>query len=439
MPGGQRLSSAMHGRGGAREVRRRGDPPAADLPADRAAHAGADLGRHRPSRLRLPTACRPTSTRRPSRTLTQGRTRQRRHPRDRREMRGAGEGEGLSIRETVIEASGRQSFVGHAARSTPSSTEFARRRRRLHPRTASDPEAGWTSSCTRWCRCCRSAGVPYRVQGTTLRPHLGSANRYGRVDPASDAFDEWKKWHEHRAQTVSALLWTASLAHRYALAGGPCDGPIPHTPDLVADGDALLLRAAEEDGLTVDGRPFGGAVRLSAPTLAAGASRVAYGERAAGRAGARGSVGRTGSWPGVRGARAFRGIAATPHEPRWSVPGHFPTYDERRNVGMENATPTARSRAGRRAGVHPGRTGVHLQVRSRRMARCGRFSAMRRAGFAATASGSGDPPHPTPRAHDGRPQPRAAAAVLADHFILPLPAPAICQVLSRRGERNFLA
>ncbi|MEU7720084.1 DUF1684 domain-containing protein [Streptomyces tibetensis] len=46
-----------------------------------------------------------------------------------------------------------------------------------------------------------------------------------------------------------------------------------------ADGEAVVLTAAESDGLTVDGRPFGGEVRLAPDPGPASAARVAYGER----------------------------------------------------------------------------------------------------------------------------------------------------------------
>ena len=46
-----------------------------------------------------------------------------------------------------------------------------------------------------------------------------------------------------------------------------------------ADGDVVVLTAAEADGLTVDGQSFGGEVRLAADPGVASAARVAYGER----------------------------------------------------------------------------------------------------------------------------------------------------------------
>ncbi|MCX5364771.1 DUF1684 domain-containing protein [Streptomyces sp. NBC_00124] len=153
----------------------------------------------------------------------------------------------------------------------------------------------------------------------------------------SDASDEWKKWHEHRVETVSAPYGPLSLTGTYWLEDYP-DGRLPDAPGTwSADGDAVLLRAAEGDGLTVDGRPFGGAVRLGADPGPVGASRVAHGERRLV------VLVREGVWgvrdfdPDSEARRAFRGIAATPHEPRWSVPGRFTPYDEPRSVRVENA------------------------------------------------------------------------------------------------------
>ncbi len=41
--------------------------------------------------------------------------------------------------------------------------------------------------------------------------------------------------------------------------------------------------------------------------------------------------------PGSPGRRAFKGIDATPYDPRWSLEGHFTPYGEHRTVRVENA------------------------------------------------------------------------------------------------------
>jgi uncharacterized protein len=52
---------------------------------------------------------------------------------------------------------------------------------------------------------------------------------------------------------------------------------------------------------------------------------------------------REGAWgvrdfaPASETRRAYRGIEATPFDPRWSVPGRFTPYGEDRIVRVENA------------------------------------------------------------------------------------------------------
>ncbi|CAM5527733.1 hypothetical protein SGLAM104S_00941 [Streptomyces glaucescens] len=52
---------------------------------------------------------------------------------------------------------------------------------------------------------------------------------------------------------------------------------------------------------------------------------------------------REGEWgvrdfdPAAGARRRFRGIAATPYDPRWSVPGRFTPYADERTVRVENA------------------------------------------------------------------------------------------------------
>jgi hypothetical protein len=100
---------------------------------------------------------------------------------------------------------------------------------------------------------------------------------------------------------------------------------------------AVVLTAEEADGLLVDGKPFAGEVRLEAGSGPATAARVGYGERRFV------VLVREGIW-GVRdfdpvspARRTFRGIEATPYDPRWSVPGRFVPYGEGRTVRVANA------------------------------------------------------------------------------------------------------
>ncbi|MET8571378.1 DUF1684 domain-containing protein [Streptomyces sp. NPDC004783] len=154
----------------------------------------------------------------------------------------------------------------------------------------------------------------------------------------TDASDEWKRWHEQRVATVSAPYGPLSLTGTHWLEDHP-DGRLPGIPGTwTADGDAVVLGATGADGLTVDGRPLDGEARLTADPGPVDAARVALGERRLV------VLVREGAW-GVRdfdpaaGTRhAFRGIAATPYDPRWSVPGRFTPYGSGpRSVRVPNA------------------------------------------------------------------------------------------------------
>lgn len=75
-----------------------------------------------------------------------------------KEWRQLAEAKNLSIRELIIEVTGRQTFIGSPRPSPPRSTAWSRRT----PATASSSSrtsrrAGSTSSRTRSCRCCRNA------------------------------------------------------------------------------------------------------------------------------------------------------------------------------------------------------------------------------------------------------------------------------------------
>lgn len=140
------------------------------------------------------------------------------------------------------------------------------------------------------------------------------------------ASDEWQRWHEQRVATVTAPYGPLALRGTYWLEDYP-DGRLPDIPgSWRADGDAVVLTAAEGDGLTVDGRPLAGDVRLAADPGPPGAARVAYGSRRLV------VLVREGVWgvrdfdPDTEARRSFGGIAVTPYDPRWSVPGRFTPY-----------------------------------------------------------------------------------------------------------------
>ncbi|MEU9628994.1 DUF1684 domain-containing protein [Streptomyces luteogriseus] len=153
----------------------------------------------------------------------------------------------------------------------------------------------------------------------------------------TDASEGWQRWHERRVAAVSAPYGPLALIGTYWLEDYP-DGRLPDIPGFwQADGDAAVLTAAEADGLTVDGQPFGGEARLAADPGPASAARVAYGERRLV------VLVREGAW-GVRdfdpessARRAFGGLRVTPYDQRWAVPGRFTPYDTGRTVRVPNA------------------------------------------------------------------------------------------------------
>ncbi|AWT42232.1 MULTISPECIES: DUF1684 domain-containing protein [Streptomyces] len=153
----------------------------------------------------------------------------------------------------------------------------------------------------------------------------------------TDPSDAWKQWHTHREGAVSAPYGPLALTGTHWLDDYP-DGRIPAIPGAWrADGDAVVLTAAEADGLTLDGRPFTGEARLTADSGPPAAARVALGERRLV------VLVREGVWgvrdfdPDAGARRAFRGIDATPYDARWSVPGRFTPYDAERTVRVANA------------------------------------------------------------------------------------------------------
>ncbi|MEU2335744.1 DUF1684 domain-containing protein [Streptomyces sp. NPDC013172] len=150
-----------------------------------------------------------------------------------------------------------------------------------------------------------------------------------------DASGDWKRWHEQRTEQVSAPYGPLALVGTHWTEDHP-DGRLPNVPGIWrADGDGLVLTAAEDDGLALDGEPFAGEIRLAADREPA--ARVTLGERHLV------VLVREDVWgirdydPAAEARRAFRGIDATPYDPRWSVPGRFTPYDDRRSVRVGNA------------------------------------------------------------------------------------------------------
>ncbi|QGV81384.1 DUF1684 domain-containing protein [Streptomyces ficellus] len=154
---------------------------------------------------------------------------------------------------------------------------------------------------------------------------------------SSDPHADWRRWHERRTASVSAPYGPLSLSGTHWLADHP-EGRIPAVPGRWReDGDHVLLSATAADGVTVDGEPLTGDVRLTADHAPIPRSRVAAGDRRLV------VLRREGLWavrdfdPGAPARRAFRGIEATPYEERWVVPGTYRPYAAERSVRVENA------------------------------------------------------------------------------------------------------
>ncbi|MFE7513965.1 DUF1684 domain-containing protein [Streptomyces sp. NPDC057540] len=154
---------------------------------------------------------------------------------------------------------------------------------------------------------------------------------------STDPQQDWQHWHEQREAAVASSYGPLSLTGTHWLADFP-GGRVPGVPgEWLEDGDEVVLTAVAEDGVTVDGKPFAGTVRLTADHAPIHESRV-------GAAGRRLVVlRREGLWavrdfdPGSEARRAFRGIEATPYDAHWVVPGVFRPYAEARSVRVENA------------------------------------------------------------------------------------------------------
>ncbi|GGX50340.1 DUF1684 domain-containing protein [Streptomyces fructofermentans] len=258
----------------------------------------------------------------------------------------------------------------------------------------------------------------------------------------TDAAEDWKRWHEHRTEAVSAPDGPLALTGTHWIGDHP-DGRLPGMPGRwTADGDAVVLTAGASDGLTLDGRPFSGGARLAADPGRAAASRVAYGARRFV------VLVREGAWgvrdfdPDAPARRAFRGIEATPYDPRWSVPGRFTPYDRDRTVRVANAD-------GRERGLElGGELAFALDGRDLTLQVSVQADDSLWAVFGDATSGRGShrfrflrPPAP---GADGWTTVDFNRALLppcafADHFICPFPPPgnALSTAIAA-GERNLL-
>lgn len=257
----------------------------------------------------------------------------------------------------------------------------------------------------------------------------------------SDAADDWKHWHEHRTETVSAPYGPVALIGTHWLEDCP-DGRLPDIPGVwILDGDAVVLTASASDGLTLDGQPFAGEIRLGADTGPVSAARVGLGERRLA------VLIREGAWgvrdydPDSAARRAFRGIEATPYDPRRSVPGRFTPYDTWRVVRVGTADGVARG-LGLDGELAFQLDGLELTLQVA-VQDDGRLWAV----FADSTSGDGSYRfrflYPGAPDAEGRTTVDFNRAVLppcafADHFICPFPPPGnTLGVAIEAGERNL--
>lgn len=237
---------------------------------------------------------------------------------------------------------------------------------------------------------------------------------------------DWRRWHEHRIDTITAPYGPLSLTGTHWLADHP-DGRVPAVPGRwSADGDEVVLHAADPDGLTLDGKPFTGTVRLTADHGPIPGSRIAHGQRRLV------VMRREGLWsvrdfdPDAPARRAFTGIETTPYDSRWVRPGHFRPYPEHRSVRVANAD-------GRERGLGlGGEIAFDLDGAERTLRVAVEQDGSLWAVFADATSGAGSyrfrflrPPAP---AADNTVTVDFNRALLppcafADHFICPLPPP----------------
>ncbi|MFJ4526448.1 DUF1684 domain-containing protein [Streptomyces sp. NPDC088810] len=257
----------------------------------------------------------------------------------------------------------------------------------------------------------------------------------------TDASDAWKQWHEQRVESVSAPYGPLALTATHWIE----DYPEGRLPDIsgkwVADEGGVVLTAAETDGLTVDGRPFAGEARLAADGGPESGARVALGGKRLV------VLVREGVWgvrvydPDSAARQAFRGIAAEPYDPRWSVPGRFTPYDGTRTIRLGNAD--GRERGFALAGELAFSLGG--QERTLKVARQG--DGLLWAVFADATSGDTSfrfrflfPPAPDAEGRTTVDFNRAQLppCAFADHFICPFPAPGnTLDVAIEAGERRL--
>ncbi|MER6914699.1 DUF1684 domain-containing protein [Streptomyces sp. NPDC000594] len=147
----------------------------------------------------------------------------------------------------------------------------------------------------------------------------------------------WLTWQERRAKTLTAPYGPLSLTGTHWLDDHP-GGRLPGIGGRWrAEGDAVVLTAAPQDGITLEGVPVDGEVRLTAhqgpvpdAPLALGGRRLVV-------------LRREGLWavrdfdPDAPARVTFPGIAVGDYDPQWALPGRFRPYPDQRSVRVANA------------------------------------------------------------------------------------------------------
>ncbi|MEU7040030.1 DUF1684 domain-containing protein [Streptomyces varsoviensis] len=166
----------------------------------------------------------------------------------------------------------------------------------------------------------------------------------GMSGGGDDARQQWKTWHENRVATVSEPYGPLALTGTHWLADA-VDGRLETLDGTVLPGrwtegaagdDTIVLSATAADGLTLDGRPLDGEVRLGADD-GPGSARVARGAQRYV------VLRREGLWavrvfdPDAENRRAFAGIDVFDYDERWVLAGEFRPYDASRTVRVGNA------------------------------------------------------------------------------------------------------
>ncbi|MGW6362001.1 DUF1684 domain-containing protein [Streptomyces sp. NPDC055092] len=257
------------------------------------------------------------------------------------------------------------------------------------------------------------------------------------TDDATGAAGAWQQWHEQRTASVSEPYGPLALTGTHWLDDYP-EGKLPAIPgQWRADGDSVVLTAAPEDGLSRDGQPLTGEVRLTAD------AQVDLGERRLV------AIVREGLWavrdfdPQSGPRRAFRGIEATAHDPRWTVEGRFTPYETSRTVRVENAD-------GKERGLGlGGELAFTLEGQDLTLQVAVQADGSLWAVFADATSGDGTFRfrflRPAAPDAEGRTRVDFNRAVLppcafADHFVCPFPPPGnTLPVKIEAGERNLVA